>query len=311
MPTKDDCKMESPGQEVLLGAHMSIAGGLPQAVRRAQDVGATALQLFVKNPTQWRGRSFDDAEVEAFRRGVLDASLRTCVAHGSYLLNLASPAAEVRRKSVDGLADEWKRAGVLGLDWLVLHPGSHGGEGERVGLERVAEGILAAVERSEGAVAPLALESTAGQGNTLGYCFEHLRDLLGRLDGNVPVGVCLDTCHLFAAGYDLRDDEARDRVFAHFEALIGSDRLAVWHLNDNKQNLGSHVDRHEHIGRGRIGLAAFRDIMRNPAWTSVAKIIETPKGDGIAWDRRNLDLLRRLAGSTEDFPAALSTEWEV
>lgn len=278
-----------------LGAHMSIAGGMPKAVERAGRVGATALQVFVKNATQWRGRELTPEEVGEFRRRLEELGIGIQVAHASYLINLASADPEIRRKSGAALVDEWSRCAALDLDWLILHPGAHGGDGEATGLRRVAEGILAAADEAADRLVPLALEITAGQGTSLGYSFDQLRDLLASLDGRLPVGVCLDSCHLFAAGYDLSREEGRAAVAAEFEQKIGSARLAVWHLNDSKRSCGSRVDRHEHIGKGRIGLEAFAWIMRKPEWQGVAKIIETPKGDGHEADRENLALLRKLA----------------
>ncbi|GAB4238396.1 MAG: deoxyribonuclease IV [Acidobacteriota bacterium] len=295
LKTAGEATDERGGSRLLLGAHMSIAGGMPKAVERARDVGATALQIFVKNATQWRGRELTPEEVAEFRSRLRESAIRAQVAHSSYLINLASADPEIRRKSRAALVDEWSRCAVLGLDWLILHPGSHGGDGEQTGLQRVAEGILAAADETGGRLVPLALEITSGQGHSLGYSLNQLRDLVAALDGRLSVGVCLDSCHLYAAGYDLGSDEGRDALAAEFAEKIGWERLAVWHVNDSKRSCGSRVDRHEHIGRGQIGVEAFRWIMRKPEWWGVPKIIETPKGDDGTADRDNLALLRELA----------------
>lgn len=276
------------------GAHMSVAGGLFRAVERAVKVGCGVLQIFVKNPNQWVGRRPDEEEVERFRAAVLEAGLNSAVAHDSYLINLASPDDELWRKSLSALREELELSAKLGLEYLVVHPGAHLGSGESAGIQRIAEAIRQLFAETRGGRTRLALETTAGQGSNIGHRFEHLRDIMERIVEPERLAVCVDTCHVFAAGYDFRTRESYKQMVSDFDRVIGLGNLALFHLNDSRRELGSRVDRHAHIGKGEIGRTGFRWIVQDERFRRIPKILETPKGAKGDWDRRNLRLLRRL-----------------
>lgn len=302
---------------MLLGSHLSIAGGLDRAPEAAGRYGFSTVALFVRNPRQWRVPPLGDEAVPRFIRARREAGVRSVVAHASYLLNL-SAAAKVRGLSIRALAGELARCGRLGIEFLVLHPGSH--PDEREGVELVAAGVDEAVALADealaartdragvGAVRPgeedpsaaptLLLETTAGQGSSIGCRFEHLAGILARLGDEARVGICLNTCHVFAAGYDIRTPAAYHRTMEELDRLVGLDRVRAVHLNDSVGRLGVRVDRHAHIGFGRIGRAGFANIVRDPRLTDVPLILETPKGTdarGRDWDRHNADTLLALA----------------
>ncbi len=291
---------------VLLGAHLSIAGGLPCAIDRAVAHGCTALQIFSKSSNQWRARKLDAEEVAEFREKAARAGLAAIVAHTSYLINLASGSRTVRARSRAALLEELDRAERLGLRGVVLHPGCATRGGEAEGIRRIAEGIEAVLARRPDARAHIVLEQTAGQGTSIGHRFEHLAAIIGRLHGSPRVGVCLDTCHLYAAGYDIRSADGYEASIAGFAATVGLDRLELIHLNDSRRPLGSRVDRHEHIGRGALGLEAFRRLLNDPRLAGRPMVIETPKTEGRPrgralvdpLDRRNLRALRALIHPT-------------
>ena len=282
---------------MLLGAHMSIAGGTPNAIDRARRAGCTVLQIFVKNNNQWKGKPLSDEEVQQFRTDRAKSGLVDVVAHTCYLINLASPEGELRRQSIETFLEELRRATLLGLSHLVVHPGSHGGEGEVLGVRRIAEALDEIHERAAETPVSVALEGTAGQGNSVGYRFKHLRDILGGCRQPERVSICLDTCHLFTSGHDFRDPEGYGRMIEAFDRTVGLSNLHVLHCNDSKRELGSRVDRHEHIGKGKIGLEGFRWIMNDPKLARVPKILETPKGVTLRLDKRNLRVLRELVAS--------------
>ncbi|UCF39333.1 MAG: deoxyribonuclease IV [Acidobacteriota bacterium] len=273
---------------------MSVAGGLTNAVDRAIEVDSNVLQIFVKNASRWIGPELTDEAVGEFRASRESAKLKCVTAHASYLINLATPAEELWVKSVDAFVNELERCERLGVEYLVVHPGAHVGSGEEQGIARIAEAIERIHSRTEGYNVRIALETTAGQGTTLGYRFEHFRDLFALVRRPDLLEICGDTCHLFAAGYDLRNGEEFERVLDDFDRCIGMEKLKVFHLNDSKRELGSCVDRHEHIGKGCIGLEGFRCLMNDDRLSSVPKILETPKGDNDEFDQINLDLLRSL-----------------
>jgi deoxyribonuclease-4 len=272
---------------------MPTAGGVHRAVDHARTAGATALQVFVKSARQWASRPLAPDEVEAFRDGIVREDLSAHVlAHGTYLVNLASPDDLVWRRSIDTLAAELERCRTLGIPSLVLHPGSHMGMGEAAGLARVVRAIDRALGRGAGPA--LLLEITAGQGTCLGHRFEQLGWVLARVRRPERVGVCFDTCHAHAAGYDLRDRRSYLATFRAFDRAIGLARLRAFHLNDSKAPLGSRRDRHEHIGRGTLGLAPFRHLLNDRRFRGVPMVLETPKGKDLAEDVRNLGVLRSL-----------------
>jgi deoxyribonuclease IV len=280
-----------------LGAHLSIAGGIPKAVERAEAAGCEALQIFTKSVGQWRARVIDDAEVAQFREAVARSSLQAVVAHASYLSNLASPNPALREQSLAALGEELDRSERLGLLGLVMHPGT---AGEDDGLPRIADGLTQLLRARRKGKAMLLLEHTAGQGNNLGHRFEHLHTILSLVPDSVRprVGVCLDTCHLIASGYDISSEAGYRDTFKHFDRLIGLDRLKVMHLNDSKRPCGSRVDRHEHIGQGCLGLGTFERLLNDRRFARLPMVIETEKSDdkGLVdpLDAMNLAALRGL-----------------
>lgn len=285
-----------------LGAHLSIAGGMNRAVERARLVGAECLQLFLKSPSQWRFAPLGDDEVHRFREAAQQAALTPIVGHVSYLVNLASPDDALFEKSCRCLLEEWDRADRLGLNALVLHAGAHMASGERAGLDRVASALKWLRSRRPDRRLRILLETTAGAGTTLCGRFEHLTHLVAACDPDDRwLGVCIDTCHLWAAGYDLRTPAALDDTLCRLDVAVGLDRLAVVHANDARGQCGGHLDRHEHIGRGRLGLQTFRLMLAHPALRRLPFIIETPKHDahGRKMDPVNLRALRRLAAAVE------------
>jgi deoxyribonuclease IV len=290
-----------------LGAHLSIAGGLPRAVDRAEASGCAALQIFTKSAGQWRARPLPPEEVALFRRRVEQAGLHAVVAHNSYLINLAAADPALQAQSQAALAEEFDRAEALGLDGLVMHPGSYTSGSEEEGLRLVAAGLAELLSSRPASRTRILLEHTAGQGTNLGHRFEHLRAILDQLDagpaGSERVGVCLDTCHLVASGYDIASARGYRTTFEAFDRIVGLDRLRLFHLNDSKRPCGSRVDRHEHIGQGCLGLAPFRRLLRDPRFARLPMLLETPKLDTPAsrrrsdvdpWDARNLRALRSL-----------------
>ena len=280
----------------LFGAHFSIAGGLTNAVRTAVQYKCQTLQIFTKSAAQWAAKTLTDAEVREFRRATSDAGLLQLTAHDSYLINLAAPGDELFHKSVDAFVIEWERAEQLGLDHLVMHPGSHVGSGEKKGLQRVIEGLDVAASHCRGFRCRVLIETTAGQGTSLGWRFEHLATILEGVTEPERYDVCVDTCHLFAAGYAIGTKNEYADTFGQFDQLIGLNRIAAFHLNDSAKPFQSRVDRHAGIGDGFIGAAAFRTLVNDPAFQSKPMILETPKEDaqGRVMDPINLRRIRRL-----------------
>jgi len=276
-----------------LGAHMSISGGLYRAVERAVEVEATALQVFVKSSRQWAAKPLEPSEIDAFREAISDRGLGPyTLAHATYLINLASPDDTLWGRSIEAFRFEVDRCAALGIPYLVFHPGSHVGSGEQAGLARVARALSRAAAASS-EVMPL-LEVTAGQGTNLGHRFEHIAWVIEHAAVGDRLGVCFDTCHALAAGYEFRDAHSFRETFAAFESTIGLNRLKAFHLNDSKFGLGSRRDRHEHIGKGEVGLDAFRLILDDRRFRDLPMVLETPKGEDLAEDRENLTLLRSL-----------------
>lgn len=285
------------------GAHLSIAGGLPRAVDRAEASGCQALQIFTKSAGQWRARPLDAAEIALFRRRVRQTKIRPLVAHNSYLINLAAADRALRRRSREALLEEFDRAEALGLDGLVMHPGSYTSGTEDRGLTLIADGLAAILEARPEARTRILLEHTAGQGTNLGHRFEHLAAIVDRLGGSRRIGVCLDTCHLLTAGYDICSRQGYEETFRQFGQIVGFARLKAFHLNDSKKPCASRVDRHEHIGKGCIGVEPFRWLVNDARFANLPMLLETPKldtpqsrrlSDVDPLDRENLDLLRSL-----------------
>lgn len=283
------------GDGPLVGAHMSAAGGLVRAVERAVEAGCRTLQVFTKNSNQWDGKPLVPAESLAFRRAAEAAGLAPLVSHSAYLINLASPDPVVRTRSADALVDEIERCDASGIPYLVLHPGSHGGEGEETGLDRIARGLDEAAAKTPGSQTTILLETAAGQGACLGHDFAHLAAILARADSRPRLALCLDTCHVHAAGYDVVTKDGWRATLDALDASCGLDLVKVIHANDSKKERGCRVDRHERIGLGRIGVKGFANLMTEPAFERVPKILETPKDDEGKWDREGLAALRKLA----------------
>jgi len=273
---------------------MSITGGVDQAVHRAADAGCDAVQLFTRNSNQWRARPLDSDEVARFRSSQIEKGISPAVAHGSYLINLASPDPVLFQKSCRALAEEMDRCETLGIPFLVTHPGSHMGAGEAEGVARVASALDRVLEERPAHKVEILIETTAGQGQCVGHRFEHLRDILGAMRSAGRVGVCMDTCHVFAAGYDLRTAETYEGVMSDLDRAVGLRLVKVFHLNDCKKDLGCRVDRHEHIGRGFLGLEPFRLLLADPRLDGLPMLLETPKGKDLTEDRENLAVLRSL-----------------
>ena len=278
----------------LLGAHMSIAGGPEKAIDRALSIGCAAMQIFVKNNMQWLACPFSPGEISAFcghpRRGELDFIF----GHTGYLINLAATNPATHEQSVHSLREELTRASQLELPFLVLHPGAHMGAGVEVGLRKIVKSLDGIFSELPKVKTRVALEITAGQGSCMGHTFEQLAFILENAREADRLCVCLDTAHLFAAGYDISTPKGVRETFKKFDALIGPDRLVAVHMNDSKTGLNSRVDRHDHIGRGKIGIEPFRYLMTEPRFKKIPKVLETPKGKDLAEDVENLSLLRSL-----------------
>lgn len=279
----------------LLGAHMSVAGGLHLAFAQIRAVAGEALQIFTRNQRQWQAAAIAPEEARLFQEAWQQAGAMPVASHDSYLINLASPREDIFRKSLACLADELRRCAVLGIPFLVMHPGAHLGSGVQTGLARVA-GALDTVftQVPEAATVMVLLETTAGQGSSLGARFEELAAIIAHSRHPGRLGVCFDTCHAFAAGYDIRSQTAYQETFALFDREIGLKRLKFFHLNDSLRKLGSGVDRHTHIGQGEIGLEGFRLLLNDPRFKGHPMVLETPKGKELREDRENLALLRGL-----------------
>lgn len=281
----------------LLGAHMSIAGGVHNAPLRGKEVDCDVIQIFTKSSRQWAASPFRPDEVRSFHQNRKQTAIGTVVAHDCYLLNLGCPDATLRKKSVRGFIDELERCEALSVVYLIAHPGSHLGVGEKQGIKTVARSLGEIHAACSGFKVRIALEITAGQGTNLGYRFEQIRAIMDCARQNDRLGVCFDTQHAFAAGYDIRTKEGYERTFGEFDKMIGLDRLAAFHLNDSKRELDSRVDRHEHIGKGYLGVETFRLLLNDRRFWGLPMCLETPKGPDLKEDRENLTLLRSLIAS--------------
>ena len=283
---------------LLVGAHVSIAGGIEKAFARGEAVGCTAIQVFTRNASRWQAKPLEEKSIAAFRAARQASSIGYVAAHDSYLITFASPDPELRNKSISAFIDELKRCSQLGIEDLVMHPGAHVGAGFKAGMNNLVESFRTVFEQAPEDVRVL-VENTAGQGTCFGARFEELAEILDRLSQR-NLGICFDTCHAFAAGYDLRSAEGYTATMDEFDRLIGCDKLALIHVNDSKKPLGSRVDRHDHVGRGLIGREGFAALLQDQRFAGVAKIIETPPGEDHCDDLANLALLRRLATGGEE-----------
>jgi deoxyribonuclease-4 len=279
---------------------MSIAGGCDRAVLAARAANFTTVQLFTKNNNQWNAPALSTEHIAPFRLALDETGIVDPVAHTSYLINLGSPDDTLWQKSIDAMTVEVERCGLLGIADLVVHPGSHMGAGEEAGLARIARALDEVVRRTTGLGVTIDLETTAGQGTNLGYRFEHLHDILQRVARPECFGVCVDTCHIFAAGYSMETLEEYDETIDRLGRSVGLGRVRVWHLNDSCRERGSRVDRHAGIGAGKMGLEPFRHLVNDSRFRDLPLILETPKGieDGEDLDARNLEILVRLGRPT-------------
>jgi deoxyribonuclease IV len=278
----------------LLGAHVSIAGGIHNAPDRGVKSGCGVIQVFTQNANQWKGKVVSDEDATLFRDKFAASGLLDVVSHDIYLINLAAAPGEVQDKSLIAFQQELERCARLGINKIVMHPGSHNGDGEEVGIRRICEAFDLLFSQVPQFTGKVLLENTAGQGTNLGYRFEHLKAIIEGSSYRDRFGVCLDTCHAFAAGYQIAEKDGYQRTFEEFDKAVGLSSLMAFHLNDSKKGLGCKVDRHAHIGEGTLGLEPFRFIMNDPHFRLVPKFIETPKGDDDEMDAVNLKLLRSL-----------------
>ncbi len=278
----------------LLGAHMSIAGGVDKALLAGKKVGCDVVQIFTKSSRQWVGTPYTKEEIHNFKQNLKETGIVMVTAHDSYLLNLGSPDGALRKRSIRGFIDELDRCETLGVLVLVAHPGAHVGAGEEEGMKLISRSLDEVHKACSGFAVKVALEITAGQGSHLGYRFEQIARIIDTSKESDRLRVCFDTQHAFAAGYDIRTKAGYERTFSEFDEIIGLDRLAAFHLNDSKKELNSRVDRHEHIGKGYIGRAAFRRLLNDPRFWGLPMCLETPKGPDLKEDRENLSLLRSL-----------------
>lgn len=282
--------------DLLLGAHESIEGGIHKAIERAQSVGCNVLQIFTKNSNQWTSRPLTDRDVENYKNSLYKSKIRYVMAHSIYLINLCAIDSLILKKSRSAMVDEILRCDLLGIPIIIFHPGSHMGSGETNGIKKIIESINWVHEKTSDSNVKCVLETTAGQGTSIGYRFQHLREIIEGVENHKRIGVCMDTCHIFAAGYNITDENGYEATLKEFTEIIGLELLDAIHINDSKKGLGSKIDRHEHIGKGLIGKNGFRFFMRDKRIVSVPKVIETEKGKDLKEDKINLSILRHLAG---------------
>ena len=279
---------------MLLGAHMSIAGGIYKALERGKSVGCDIIQIFTKSSNQWKAKPLTDEDLRLFNEAKAETGISIVVGHTSYLINLAAPDPLTYDKSLDSMRVELERAEALGLPHLVMHPGSHKGEGEQAGLKKIAKSLDAVHKALPGLKVKTALEITAGQGTGLGFRFEQIAWIMDTVKAPERLSVCFDTCHAFAAGYDIRTRKAYMATVREFDRVIGLKNLGVIHLNDAKKELASRIDRHEHIGKGHIGLDGFRWLLNDKRMRHIPMSLETHKGKDLKEDVENLAALRSL-----------------
>jgi deoxyribonuclease IV len=287
---------------LLLGSHTSVSGGIHRAFERGASIGCTTMQVFVKNASQWYARPCTDDDVQKYRAAEKLSNIRPVIAHAAYLINLCAANPGIRAKSLAGFVDELRRCEMFGIKALVVHPGAHVGAGEDDGIKYIAESLNIAHEQTQGFQTLSALETTAGQGTSLGYRFEQLRRIIDLVDDRNRVAVCIDTCHLFAAGYFVHTREGWDSTIKEFDQVIGLDRLVAIHVNDSMKPFGSRLDRHEHIGKGVMGLEGFRALMNDPRLVNIPKILETDKSEDLHEDIENMRLLKNLVEPEKPAP---------
>ncbi|WP_202882251.1 deoxyribonuclease IV [Candidatus Manganitrophus noduliformans] len=289
---KTDGKVEA--KRPLLGAHMSVAGGLDQALYRGRTAGCDVIQIFSKNSNQWKAKPLTVEDIANFKKARLETGVFPAMVHSSYLINLCSDKEEEWKKSVEALHIEMERVEALEMPYLVLHPGSHLGAGEEVGISRAAEALNLLFQRTARFKMQILIELTAGQGSCIGSRFEEVGAIFDRIKAPERIGVCFDTCHVFAAGYDLRTETDYQETMAALDRAVGLGQVRAFHLNDCKKELGCRVDRHDHIGRGKMGTAPFSFLMNDPRFFGLPMVLETPKGKELKEDIQNLAILRNL-----------------
>jgi len=290
MDTKGNTNMTTH----LLGAHTSTQGGVSAAITLAEKLNFTAIQIFTKNNNQWKGKVLTQNDADEFKQKLSRSSIKVVVSHDSYLINLCSSKPELLEKSREAFVDELERCEMLGIPYLNFHPGAHGGMGEEEGIKLIAKSLNLAHEKTKNFKVKSMLEATAGQGTAIGYTFEHLKKIIDLVDEKDRMCVCIDTAHIFAAGYDIKDKKNYNKVIKDFDEIIGLDLLKCFHMNDSKKPLASRVDRHDHIGKGFIGLEGFTNIMNDKRLLHIPKILETPKGKEQLEDLENIKTLKSL-----------------
>jgi deoxyribonuclease IV len=273
---------------LLLGAHMSIAGEINLALERGESIGCTAIQIFTKSNRQWNAKPLTNEEITAFKNAWKQSSIQSVMTHATYLINIGSPNKEIEKKSMDALSMDLNRSSLLAIPYLVLHPGSHTNTDEESCIQRISDNLNILLKKNSNIT--ILLETMAGQGSSVGYTFEHLAEIIKQSDFKKQIGVCFDTCHAFAAGYDFRTEKAYTDMWEQFDKTIGLNKLKAFHLNDSKTDIGSRVDRHTHIGKGKIGLKAFKRLVNDPRFFDIPKILETPKDD-LKDDKHNMETI--------------------
>jgi len=277
----------------LVGAHISISGGFHKAVEHAEISFCKAIQIFTKNSNQWKAKPITNADIEKFVQARSKSNIRAFIGHVGYLINLCSPREDIYRKSLESIKEEINRAHLLGLSDLVMHPGAHLEKGEDYAIKKIADSLNRIIDETPDIKTRFSLETTAGQGTSVGHRFEQIANIIKIVENKKRLSVCFDTCHVFAAGYDIREIQGWERTICEFSDIIGLDHLKVFHVNDSKKPFGSRVDRHEQLGIGELGLKPFEFLMQDKRFIDIPKILETPKGDDpVTNDIRNLDILR-------------------
>lgn len=284
--------------EPLIGAHMSISGGLHLAIERGKNINCRAIQIFTRNSNRWNSKEITNEEAQKFIAVRKESGISPVFAHDIYLINLASPDDKIFEMSVKSFLEEVRRAEQLKLDFLVFHPGAHKGSGIKEGIKKISGSLKEVLRKTDGFAVKLLFETTAGQGTSIGASFEEIADLMEQTGNKERLGVCIDTCHIFAAGYDIRTAESYKETLSKFDEIIGLDYVKAFHFNDSKGDLESHLDRHEHIGKGHLGKDTFKYILNDERFYAIPKVLETPKGADMKEDIDNMDILRHLFSIT-------------
>jgi len=279
---------------LLIGAHMSISGGLYKAIEHGESIECTAIQIFTKNANQWKAKPITIDEIDLFKKKWEESNIASIFGHNAYLINLCATDKSIYEKSMSAMLQEIERTEQLVLPYLVFHPGSHGGAGYEAGIKKIAESLNLLIRETKNYKMKLLLETVAGQGTNVGYTFEQLAEIIKLVKDKKRIGVCYDTCHTFSAGYDIRTKKVYGETFKTFDKIIGLENLFAFHINDSKYDLGARKDRHEHIGKGFIGVEAFKFLLNDKRFEKVPKVLETPKGPDMKEDIENLKILKAL-----------------